>query len=401
MSFLEKLRDYQVRLEQQRHAILPMARNRWIPFTVFLIALAASLPWLLPQPTARFAIEAPLPALPLPAYKQARLERLDIPNPELSAHSVSLANLGPERIAAVWFAGSKEGAADVRILFATFNGRDWSEPEAIMSRQRVEQDTQRRVRKLGNPVLWNDRDGHLHLWFVSVAYGGWAGSALNHAVSVDGGRSWGKVRRLITSPFWNISTLARSTPLALTDGGLALPVYHEFIAKRPELLLLNSRGQAMDKYRIPAAQRSLQPAVVATTGQQALMLLRDASAAHRIRVSRSEDGGQHWSPAVASELPNPNAGIALLHLADGRLLLAYNPQEGNRSQLALSLSADQGQSWSVPYLVEAGNDPDEYSYPALLQDESGRVHLAYTWKRERIAHVSFHPDWLKQLRGIN
>ncbi|GAB2180500.1 exo-alpha-sialidase [Denitratisoma sp. agr-D3] len=399
MSFLEKLKDWQVRLEQQRHAILPMARNRWIPMGVFVVAVAASVPWLRPLPVSRFAVEAPLTALPL--HKPARLERHDIPNPAPSAHSASLASLGPERIAAAWFAGSREGAGDVRILFSVFSGHDWTEPEAIITRRRVEQDTGRLVRKLGNPVLWHDGDGHLHLWFVSVAYGGWAGSALNHTVSLDGGRSWGKVRRLITSPFWNISTLVRNAPLPLADGGLALPVYHEFIAKRPEWLLLNSRGLATDKYRIPAAGRSLQPAVVAFSPHQALMLLRDASPTQRIRASRSEDGGSHWSVPQATALPNPNAGIALLHLADGRLLLAYNPQESNRNQLALSLSADQGQSWSPPYLIENGSSDEEFSYPTLLQDQEGWVHLAYTWKRKHIAHLSFHPEWLRQLRGIN
>lgn len=387
--------------EIRRHLLplLPLAESRWVPLVAFVLALLFCLPWLRPLTPSRFVIAAPMEALPL--HKPVQLERHAIPNPAASAHSVSLANLGPARIGAAWFAGTKEGAADVSIFFSTYNGHDWSVPQAIMTRPKIEGDTQRLVRKLGNPVLWSDGEGTLHLWFVSVSYGGWAGSALNHATSKDGGLTWSKVRRLVTSPFWNISTLIRNPPLPLTDGGLALPVYHEFIAKRPEWLRLDSHGQVDDKDHIPAASRSLQPAVVAANSQQALMLLRDASPTHRIRLSRSEDGGQHWSAASASELPNPDAGIALLRLADGRLLLAYNPQEANRTQLALSLSRDEGQSWSAPYLIENGSGQEEFSYPSMIQDEQGTIHLAYTWKRERIAHLSFHPDWLKQLRGIH
>lgn len=374
------------------------AVRRWPPLAAFIVACTVALPGLRPLPAPRFIQTAPLPALP--GHKSPHLIRQDIPPATSAVHSVSLAAIGPGRLAAAWFGGSREGAADVDIFLSVFDGQDWSIPQAIISRQQVERDTRRLIRKLGNPVLWHDGHGILHLWFVSVSYGGWAGSALNHTVSHDGGQTWSKVQRLVTSPFWNISTLAHSPPLPLADGGLALPIYHEFIAKRPEWLRLDDRGQPVSKDRIPAAQRSLQPAVV-TDGQQALMLLRDASGAHRIRQSRSEDGGAHWSPASASALPNPDAGIALLRLADGSLLLAYNPQEANRTQLALSLSVDGGQSWTVPHLIENGQGQDEFSYPALLQDEQGRIHLAYTWKRERIAHVSFHPDWLKQLRGIN
>lgn len=385
-------------LTQARTTTTSPAVRRWSPLVVFIAALVVATPWLRPLSAPRFTQSAPLPALP--QHKPSPLARQDIPAPTPAVHSASLARLGPGRIAAAWFGGSREGAADVNIFLSVFNGQDWSVPQAILSRQRVERDTLRLIRKLGNPVLWHDGHGTLHLWFVSVSYGGWAGSALNHTTSVDGGLTWRKVQRLVTSPFWNISTLGHSPPLPLADGGLALPIYHEFIAKRPEWLRLDSHGQPVDKGRIPAAQRSLQPTVV-SDGQQALMLLRDSSAAHRIRTARSEDGGRHWSPAQATALPNPDAGIALLKLADGSLLLAYNPQESNRTRLALSLSVDGGQSWSEPHLIEHGSGQDEFSYPALLQDDQGRIHLAYTWKREKIAHVSFHPGWLKQLRGIN
>ncbi|HEX5393921.1 MAG TPA: sialidase family protein [Rhodocyclaceae bacterium] len=372
--------------------------NHWAPVATFALAVAVGAPKLLGSPAAPHFAPAPPPVQALPAHRMQQPERHALPNPAQSAHSVSLASLGPGRIGAAWFAGSREGADDVAIYFASFDGRAWSEPRALVTRPQLQHDTQRLIRKIGNPVLWSDGRGSLHLWFVSVSFGGWAGSALNHVESHDGGLSWTAAQRLVTSPFWNISTLVRNPPVALGDGSVDLPIYHEFIAKRPEWLRLSATGKPLDKLRLPGAQRSLQPAVAIQDSHRALMLLRDGSPAHRIRASRTEDGGRHWSPAAATELPNPDAGIALLALSNGRLLLAYNPQESNRTLLALSVSADQGQSWSPPRLIESGSGQDEFSYPSLLQDDEGYIHLAYTWQREHIEHLRFHPDWLK---GMN
>lgn len=312
-------------------------------------------------------------------------------NAPASSHSASLADLGKGVIAAAWFAGSKEGAADVAIRFARLEQGRWSQPWNIMSRERVQADTGRVIRKLGNPVLHVDAKGIIHLWFVSVSYGGWAGSALNHSQSADGGHTWSPVERLITSPFWNLSTLVRGAPVPLADGGLALPAYHEFIRKHPEWLRLGADGKPVDKVRLLGSDRRIQPAAAIIDDHRAVALLRDGSDAHRIHLSRTDDGGQHWTPAEATSLPNPDAGIALIRLADSRLLLAFNPQESDRTHLALTFSSDEGTTWSAPIAVESGSGEDEFSYPTLLQDEQGLIHLAYTWKRQGIMHRSLLP----------
>ncbi len=44
-------------------------------------------------------------------------------------------------------------------------------------------------------------------------------------------------------------------------------------------------------------------------------------------------------------------------------------------------------------MIEAGV-LKEYSYPCLVEDQQGRIHLTYTWQRERIKHVEFNVAWL-------
>ena len=39
--------------------------------------------------------------------------------------------------------------------------------------------------------------------------------------------------------------------------------------------------------------------------------------------------------------------------------------------------------------------PGEHSYPAMIQTRDGRVHVTYTWKRERIKHVVIDPTKLE------
>ena len=104
-----------------------------------------------------------------------------------------------------------------------------------------------------------------------------------------------------------------------------------------------------------------------------------------IAESWSSDGGRTWSELKATALPNPSAGIDAVVLPDGRFLLAYNPSARDRHMLAVSLSTD-GVAWSPPFVVEQG--PGEYSYPAMIVTRDGHVHLTYTWRRERIAHVT-------------
>ena len=371
-------------------------KRRWLPLAAFAIAVMLALPRLqaLPEPifsvapivaaqTAKISLASTAPiATMLPAYGA-------------SAHGVSLAALPDGRIAAAWFAGSREGAADVVIVMSVLAGNAWSTPRPIIDRIEVQHGTGRLIRKLGNPVLWSDPQGMLHLWFVSVSYGGWAGSSINHIASQDGGTSWSPITRLITSPFLNLSTLDRNPPLPLSDGGIGFPVYHEFITKRAEWLRLDDKNHVVDKVRFPSTNKIFQPAVAALDAQHALALLRDAGPTRRIHSSTTNDGGRNWQAATATALPNPDAGIALLRLTNGNLLLAYNPQESNRTQLALSVSRDEGKTWSTPKFVEQGQGEDEFSYPALLQDRSGVIHLAYTWQRKNIKAISFVPSWME------
>jgi len=75
-------------------------------------------------------------------------------------------------------------------------------------------------------------------------------------------------------------------------------------------------------------------------------------------------------------------------LKDGRLLLIFNPSSGNwttRNPIDLAISTDNGKTWKTIAHLEADAEArSEFSYPAIIQKESGDVVITYTYQRERI-----------------
>ncbi|MEY4591170.1 MAG: hypothetical protein RIR18_65 [Pseudomonadota bacterium] len=426
--------------------------HAFLAFAVFLMVLGLSL---LTQPKLSQPQFLPAATSPETAAQKPWMKREFLPIAAPSVHAPTLTELPDGRIAAAWFAGSREGADDVRIVMslrgespideeaqaqttqthskpkAAVAPLRWQPPRTIANREQTVRDTRRSIRKLGNPVLFVD-DQRLHLFYVSASLGGWAGSSINHRYSDDQGEHWSTATKLITSPFLNVSTLARTPPLKLTDGSIGLPVYHELFHKHGEWLRISPQGDVISKTRMPHSRHTLQPSVVSLDSQRAIALLRDAGAGKgHIQISTTEDGGQHWLPGPALPLTNPNSSIAALRLQDGRFLLAANPGEGrhildlwvapapNREQpLTLrwekvttidtptSLSATETGQNTITATLNAsgggsggvnGSGPaitDESSYPALLQTRDGLIHLAYTWHRQRIQIVSFNLAWL-------
>ena len=325
---------------------------------------------------------------------------------EQSVHSATAAEISGERLRAFWYGGSREGAPDVVIYTSVFSPleRRWGPERVLVTRESAQRHLQRYVRKLGNPAVGRDRSGRLWLFFVSVSVGGWAGSAINLMVSEDEGETWTAPRRLVTSPFFNISTLVRGSPLQFADGTIGLPVYHEMAGKFGELLRLDSEGHAIRKTRLSWGQSSLQPVIVPRSETDAVGFMRYAGdPPNRILVVRTSDAGAHWSAPVKTELPNPNAAIGSVLLADGSLLLVFNDAPENREDLSLAISKDFGNTWRIAHRFEGEpGSPrapvSEYSYPWIMQDTASDVHVLYTWGRSRIKHVHFNLAWLEGRR---
>lgn len=361
----------------------------------------------------------------------------------VQTHAASLVELKSGRIRAFWFSGSHEGAPDVEIHSAVFDPEygKWDAEQTVVDRETTERSLLRYVSKLGNPVAAQTASGMLQLFYVTVSLGGWAGSSITAMTSTDEGTTWSAPRRLVTSPFLNISTLVKGTPFFYADGTLGLPVYHEFISKFGELLRLGKAGAVVDKQRlVPGGWGALQPVMLVQNEHDARVLMRHAGRGSRRVVSVvTQDAGQHWSTPQISALRNPDSALSAVVMPDGRMLAVLNDVEQGRDALSLMISADRGATWEKIYQLEdqrgakldkadylktvAGllrnSDRDistgqmkeylasveqqacsgqhcgyEFSYPYLIRAHNGDYHLAYTWNRTFIKYITFNQAWL-------
>ena len=229
---------------------MPPAVHRRPPFVLALAAAGiAAAAMRMPGPPA-----VPPAFEPMPAGTGAVLpdSPLDLAAGAQSAHASSLAALPDGRMLVAWFAGSREGAADVAIRMALIRSGSVESEWESLTRSGLQSLVHRAVRKLGNPVLSVRPDGTVDLFVVSVGIGGWSGSAVNHLQSDDLGRTWKAARRLVLSPFLNLGTLVRTPPIACSDGSIVLPAYHEFIRKWGMAVRLGPDGTSEGKRDTPS-----------------------------------------------------------------------------------------------------------------------------------------------------
>jgi predicted neuraminidase len=313
-----------------------------------------------------------------------------------SVHSSTITELPDGGFLAAWFGGSREGASDVCIYVSRWDagGERWGTPRVIVDVATASEELGRYIKKLGNPVLHCDRFGRVWLYYVTVSLGGWSGSSISVKHSDDLGANWNQSRRLVSSPFLNISTLVRSVPIDMEDGTVILPVYHEFLAKFGESLHLSRDGEMIRKNRTSWGVDSLQPTFVAD-GRERLIAYyrRGGNAPPKVLMNESFDSGETWTELRATELPNPNASIAVVRRHNGGFLMALNADETERDDLSLAVSED-GVGWRIVKTLAPAENGLESSYPKLIRASDGTYRMTYTSGREKIADVRFNDAWL-------
>ena len=298
------------------------------------------------------------------------------PFPQCHASTICETKAG---LVCAWFGGTKEQDPDVGIWLSRHDGKAWSPPVEVANGVQDEKTRH----PCWNPVLFQMPQGPLLLFYkVGPSPSTWWGMLIR---SDDAGQTWSKPERLPDE----IAGPIKNKPFLLDDGRLLCPSSTEDKGWRVHMEWTSDAGKTWE--RTPALNTGLVAGAIQPTifrhGDKLQMLCRNRLPT-TILQSWSDDGGKTWTDLAPTDLPHPGSGIDGVTLADGKHLLVYNHTHRGRSPLNLALS-DDGKTWQAALVLE--NTPGEYSYPAIIQTADGLVHITYTWKRQRVRHVTVDP----------
>ena len=322
--------------------------------------------------------------------------------PFASSHASTLVELSSGNLMAAWFGGTAEGEPDVAIWGAIRAGNNWSTPVELAREPHV---------PCWNPVLFHTpralhtKNKRLWLYYkFGPSPETWTAA---RKYSDDEGSTWSAAEHL---PAGLVGPV-RAKPLVLSDGtivaGSSTESYTSWAVRierssdggstwaRIGPIVLPPKLDSKAAEEVSAAQNPnpgdspqrrglIQPSVVSLGGAHLRLYARSTTETARICIADSYDNGLTWTHARTIDVPNPNSGIDVVALKDGRLVLIYNNTITGRTPLNLAVSTD-GEHFRMFSTLE--DKPGEYSYPAIIQTSTGDLEITYTWERRSIAHV--------------
>lgn len=296
--------------------------------------------------------------------------------PYPSCHASTLVET-PEGIVAAWFGGTYEKYPDVCIYAAHFSDGKWSTPRKVADGIEPKYLTQN---PCWNPVLFRRDNGDVVLYYkVGPCYTKWFGMYL---VSSDHGKTWSEPRRIPNNLFGPI----KNKPLRAANGDLLYPTsIEDDLGWR---VYMERSGQDLSNWHKVDVDNgpfnAIQPTLLdhGKNGLQMLCRTKDSV----IVSSWSKDDGRTWSTLAATSLPNPNSGIDAVTLKHNPgHVLVYNPDKKGRKKLVVAVSKD-GIKWNNVLTLE-DQKKNQYSYPAVIELQDGKLFITYTYRREHIKYA--------------
>jgi predicted neuraminidase len=248
---------------------------------------------------------------------------------------------------------------------------------------------------------------------------------------VDGGATFGPARRI-----GDFEGVFVRNPVQITATGRWLLPCYRCVAEpgtrwtggldSAVALFSNDSGVSWQAQDLPDSLGAVHMSPVAARNGVMPAFFRDRFA-QTVRRSLSADGGESWSAPVATPVPNNNSSLQAIRLHDGRIAMVLNPvnaQMSHQRRASLydevetdAVAGEGGAIWGVPrapisLVISDDNGmtfPDqrdldtgsgaclsnnsveglnkELSYPSILQEPAGDLHIAYTYFRRSIKYL--------------
>ncbi len=371
----------------------------------------------------------------IPKEKIVEQEQLIFPLQGQHVHGSSIVALPNGDLLAAWFEGSGERTADdVRIMGARLRKRDseWGAPFLMADTPGLPD---------CNPVLFLNQEGKLFLVWIAVQANRWEQSILRLRTSTAfdnaGAPMWDWQDNILLKPGeefhqeveqkfkelppntagWaeyaplydemiieaskdskktSIGWMTRIKPLVLQSGRLLLPLYSDGF-NFSLVALSDDDGKTWVASNPIVGRGPIQPALAQRENGEIMAIMRDSGdAPNRLHRSYSTDEGLSWTASEKSTIPN-TASVELLALDNGLWLFLGNDVDDGRYKLSMYVSDDEGRTWrGKMYLEDEKKGYGGFSYPSLIQDMDGMVHVTYSYHLEEggksIKYVKINPN---------
>ncbi|KAJ6160457.1 hypothetical protein N7470_003853 [Penicillium chermesinum] len=368
-----------------------------------------------------------------PSYAEAYIPALTT-----QCHASNLLLLPNGDLLCAWFGGSIEGRPDICIYMSRLEkGQNIWSPAVKM--------THDHTRSEQNPVLFRvPSSGEIRLLYTSQDAGNQDSAIVKQQISQDNGSTWSEPSVLFSEP----GTFIRQPVVVLQDGAWVVPTFKcraepgtRWLGNDDISCIRISRdeGQNWSEKEIPDSYGCVHMNIQQLKNGTYLGLYRSRWA-DNIYSSTSPDG-INWSVPVPTVLPNPNSGVCFGVLPSGRVVLVYNHSSKKdalgrrdglyddisdgkdtranqaskhgkdafwgapRAPLNVAWSDDNGANWAWKTLEDGDgycltNNSEkklnrELSYPSILVQDDGTIHIAYTFWRQRIKYVRLGEDFFQ------
>jgi sialidase-1 len=316
------------------------------------------------------------------------------------------------------------GEIEIHLRRSTDGGRSWDAPKQIAHfGPRLEGNPRKpqggeREQTVNNPVAIVDRDTGAVEFLYCVNY-----ARCFSMRSTDDGLTWSEPVDITTTfqPFrktydWKVIATGPGHGIQLRSGRLVVPIWlaygnigdHKPSASATIYSDDHGRSWHAGEMAVPDEGSFGDPneTMITTLSDDRVMLIsRSVSKANRKLVTVGPDGATGWSePVFHDQLWEPICMASIVSYPDepGTLIFS-NPHtlardqagneipagRGKRQNLTVKLSRDDGRTWPVSRVLEAG--PSAYSDLAILPD--GDILCLYEGDQKIVA-ARFNLDWI-------
>lgn len=330
-------------------------------------------------------------------------QRTLIPAVTGGCHASNLLQLPKGDLLCAWFGKAEDNSGNISIWLSRLDpgSSEWSQPSQV---------AYAKGQNCQNPVLFVAPDtGKLWLFHTEQEVGKQEGAVLAARTSDDDGITWSGA----SYPFGDRrGSLSRQPVRVLDDGTWLLPVFN-CIAIEGEawkgnhdsssVLYTRDGGKTWHASDVPDGTGLVHMNIVPRRSSEDWVAFFRSRWADNIYRGTSKDGIT-WSKPESTSLPNPNCGIAASRLPNGKPVLVFNLARADnptgieaiwglpRKMLTVGVSDDDGLTWRHRLLEDFDEDDKEVvagelSYPSIIVDEGGVMHIAHTLHRKNIKYV--------------